>query len=57
MALVEVSNNKWMIGLKPAVHMWPFVSSVKIRYHETTQLVLPLPKNAGKAYKKMKIEH
>ena len=57
MALVEVSNNKWMIGLKPAVHMWPFVSSVKIRYHETTQLVLPLPKNVGKAYKEMKIEH
>lgn len=54
MALVEVSNNKWVMGSKPVACMYPLVSSVMIWYHEATWLVLPLLKKAGKAYKMMK---
>ena len=55
MVLAKVFGNKRMIGLKPAMRMWPLVSLVKILYHAATQLVLPLPE--GKICKKMKIEH
>ena len=54
MALVDLTSSKGIIGSNPVAQMWALVSTVRTLYHVATWLVLPLPKNGGKVYKKIK---
>ena len=52
MALACLSSSRRRMGSKPVACPKAFVSSVKPLYYEATWLVLPLPDNEGKIYKK-----
>ena len=53
-ALADLSGIKQMIDSKPAAQMWAYVSTIRTLYHAAIWLVIPLPENGGKVYKRMK---
>ena len=52
MVLAWLSNSRQRMGSKPIARTKALMLSVMALYHEAMRLVLPLPENGGKIYKK-----